>query len=558
LEDESKNGLWARFLKNAFAPIFQNRPQKFDFVVGNPPWVNWESLAQEYRDATKRLWTEYGLFSLKGHAAQLGGGKKDIAMLFVYACMDNYLKDRCKLGFVLTQTLFKSKGAGDGFRRFKLGAKESIRVIAVDDFSDFQPFDAATNRTSVAIFQKGLSTGRQVPYTIWRKKPKAKISLDMSLDEVSQATTTSDYVASPVDQAEPSSPWITLRKSTLSGVQKAKGQSAYKGSEGSNTLGANGVYWLRLIEKRPDELWVVENLADIGDRTVKQVCEPLEEEYIYPLLRGRDVDSWIARPDQYILMVQDPAAREGYDEEWLEEYYECTCHYLKQFEPVLRSRAGYQKYFCKQIKDAKTGDKKLVPEAPFYSMYNIAESILTPFKVVWREQASLLTAAVVGSDDRLKKVVIPDHKLMYIPMTKQQEADYVCAVLNSSPAQLIAKSYCIETSTSTHILKHIAVPKFDPSTETHKTLAELSRQAHLLTAALAEALEEGELKVDEGLFAESKPAHERGDGGSRDPAEKIENELLVVQQNVNLAAATLWRITKSELEAIDTALAEFS
>jgi hypothetical protein len=284
----------------------------------------------------------------------------------------------------------------------------------------------------------------------------------------------------------------------------------------------------------------------------------LEEEYIYPLLRGRDVDSWIARPDQYILMVQDPAAREGYDEEWLEEYYECTCHYLKQFEPLLRSRAGYQKYFCKQIKDAKTGEKKLVPEAPFYSMYNIAESILTPFKVVWREQASLLTAAVVGSDDRLKKVVIPDHKLMYIPMTKQQEADYVCAVLNSSPAQLIAKSYCIETSTSTHILKHIAVPKFDPSTETHKTLAELSRQAHVLAAALAESTKGAEEDAEESLFAESRRSIQGRERVSKRPTEKIEKELAAISGPINAAAAALWRITKSELGAIDTALAEFS
>jgi type I restriction-modification system DNA methylase subunit len=558
LETYERNGLWARFLKNAFAPIFQNRPRKFDFVVGNPPWVNWESLAQEYRDATKKLWTEYGLFSLKGHEAQLGGGKKDIAMLFVYACMDNYLEDRRKLGFVLTQTLFKSKGAGDGFRRFKLGDKQPIRVIAVDDFSDFQPFDGATNRTSVAIFQKGLPTGRQVPYTIWRKKPKAKISLDMSLDEVREATTTNDYVASPVDSAEPSSPWITLRKSTLIAVAKAKGPSIYKGAEGSNTLGANGVYWLRLKEKRPDDVWVVENLSDIGDRTVKQVCEPLEEDLIYPLLRGRDVDTWIARPAQYILMVQDPAEREGYDEKWLEQHYPCSHAYLKKFEAILESRAGYRKYFCKQVEDPQTGQKKLVPEAPFYSMYNIAESILSPFKVIWREQASLLTAAVVGSDERLTKAVIPDHKLMYVPMNSEEEAHYLCALLSSSTAKLIAKSYTIETSTSTHVLQHIAVPKFDPSIRIHERLSEFSRQAHTLRAALAEAVKEAEDNTPENLFAEPRPSIRRGEGASKRPKETIEKELAAVSQSINQAAADLWRITKSELEAIDRALAEFS
>jgi len=46
LDDEGINGIWARIIKNAFAPLFQGR---FDYVAGNPPWVNWESLPEDYR-----------------------------------------------------------------------------------------------------------------------------------------------------------------------------------------------------------------------------------------------------------------------------------------------------------------------------------------------------------------------------------------------------------------------------------------------------------------------------------------------------------------------------
>ncbi len=81
LEKQGKNGIWARFLKNSFAPIIAG---KFDFVVGNPPWIRWGYLSSEYRQATLSMWKEYGLFSLKGHAARLGGGEKDFSMLFTY------------------------------------------------------------------------------------------------------------------------------------------------------------------------------------------------------------------------------------------------------------------------------------------------------------------------------------------------------------------------------------------------------------------------------------------------------------------------------------------
>ena len=257
-------------------------------------------------------------------------------------------------------------------------------------------------------------------------------------------------------------------------------------------------------------------------------------------------------------MVQDPAQREGYDEDWLEEHYENTYRYIKQFKSLLITRAGYRKYFCKVIKDPKTGEKKLVPEAPFYSMYNIAESIFTPHKVVWREQASFLTAAVVGSDERLGKVVIPDHKLMYVPLASQQEADYLCAVLNSSTAQLIAKSYSIETSTSTHILQNIAVPKFDRSNEIHGQLVDLSRQAQTLAGTLAESADQSGVDAEEMLFADQEQHGKRAKRLTEAARVKMEKELDVVQKAVDSAAASLWDITKSELDAINTALAEFS
>ena len=42
------------------------KPGRFDLVVGNPPWVLWDNLSPEYREATKPLWRDYGLFSLSG------------------------------------------------------------------------------------------------------------------------------------------------------------------------------------------------------------------------------------------------------------------------------------------------------------------------------------------------------------------------------------------------------------------------------------------------------------------------------------------------------------
>jgi methylase of polypeptide subunit release factors len=63
LEEEGRNKVWVAVIRNAFAPILKG---KFDYVVGNPPWVNWENLPEQYREVSKRLWSDYGLAEIRG------------------------------------------------------------------------------------------------------------------------------------------------------------------------------------------------------------------------------------------------------------------------------------------------------------------------------------------------------------------------------------------------------------------------------------------------------------------------------------------------------------
>jgi hypothetical protein len=73
LHRQGMNGLWARLLKNNFAPLTEG---KFDYIVGNPPWVNWEHLPDGYRQSIAPLWvSKYQLFPHRGFDAILGKSK---------------------------------------------------------------------------------------------------------------------------------------------------------------------------------------------------------------------------------------------------------------------------------------------------------------------------------------------------------------------------------------------------------------------------------------------------------------------------------------------------
>jgi hypothetical protein len=212
LDKANRNGVWARIIKNAFAPLFT---QKVDYIAGNPPWVNWESLPTDYRNAMKPLWQSYGLFSLSGAEGRLGGGKKDLAMLFLYASVDNYLKDGGKLGFVITQTVFKTKGAGDGFRQFQVARENEtifIRPEIVNDLSSMQVFEGATNRTATIVCTRSKTKFKYpIDYIIWNGP--SNIDQDTPIEIVLGVTTRMKVDAAPFESSTPTRKHYLVSKS---------------------------------------------------------------------------------------------------------------------------------------------------------------------------------------------------------------------------------------------------------------------------------------------------------------------------------------------------------
>ncbi len=220
-------------------PLEALREEQFDVVAGNPPWIAWDNLPVDYREATKPLWEHYGLFSLSGKDGRHGGGKKDLSMLMLYAVADRYLKSGGRLGFVITQTLFQTKGAGDGFRLFRLGPEGPwLNVRRVDDLVSLRPFDDAANWTSTVVLKKGEPTQYPVPYLKWRtvKQP-----------DRSEKIVLTPFFARPIERLRPGSPWFLEPEGFQGQVDKLIGPSDYEAHLGANTGGANGIYWLEVL-----------------------------------------------------------------------------------------------------------------------------------------------------------------------------------------------------------------------------------------------------------------------------------------------------------------------
>ncbi|MEW6386321.1 MAG: N-6 DNA methylase [Thermodesulfobacteriota bacterium] len=506
LHAKGQDGIWSRILKNAFMPLFL---KDFDYIVGNPPWVNWESLPEEYRQDTKKLWVHHGLFPHGGMDTILGKGKKDISMLMTYEAMESFLKNGGRLAFIITQTVFKGAGAGQGFRRFKLGDGTPIRPIHVDDMSYFQPFEGATNRTAVVVLQKGRSAKYPLPYTLWQKTVSGRsIGYDSDLEEVTAMTRRINMQAEPVKSEDITSSWLTARPKALKALRKLLGPSDYKAHEGVNTGGANGVFWLEIIAQRPDGMFIVRNITEGAKRQVEQVTADIEPDFIYPLLRNRDVQRWRAYPSAHILMVQDPKTRQGIDAYKMQAKYPRTWAYLNRFEDVLRARKSQ-------------AVRRLMEKGPFYSMFSVGDYTFKPYKVIWPNMGDKAPAAVISKNEH--GLILPQHIVTLVGLDNPEEAYYICSLVNSCIFILAANAFSQHGGKSfgdPHILETIRIMAFDKGNEYHVELANLAQKAHDLV-----------------------------DMGNMDRLNDLENE-------VDEIAATLWGITSEELKDIRWNLAD--
>ncbi|MEM3944008.1 MAG: N-6 DNA methylase [Thermofilaceae archaeon] len=541
LEEEGKNNVWISILRNAFAPMLKG---KFDYVVGNPPWVNWENLPESYRETSKLLWSQYGLAEVGGR--RLGKVKRDLAMLFLARCFDLYLKPGGKHAFLMPFTAFKTQ-AGAGFRRF-LATKTKIHVV--HDLVTTYPFEGAVNRTSAIVVEKicelsDLGRGecqdaakvveenRRIKHVVWVSE-KA-VPTDAPLEEVLKTVSRHQMVMTPITENDPSSSWMQVTEKVLPHVRKVLGSSPYKAHAGVY-VALNQVYYVQVKGKTPDRKLVITNPPEPGQKKrVKQIDAVVELDFVYPLIRGRDVKRWyVDYRERYIVVPHDPKTGRPLQEQEVKVGYPNMYQYFLFFKKELMDRSIHKLW--------GKGN-------PFYAIYDIGPYTFTQYKVVWKRIAGGITGKAVsfacavveptyirlpgGEVVPEPRPIVPDDSTILIGFNRPEEAYYVCGVLNSSIVRSIIASYTYELRQETHIVEHVRIPRFDPNNPIHRELAELSRRAHELAKC---------------IYAASKP----------DYCLKIRNplaELERIEEEIDRLVARLYGIPEEALQDIKKLLA---
>jgi len=468
LEKKKRNKVWINIIQNSFAPLLF---RDFDLVVGNPPWIKWEFLSEEYKDKLGVLYLEiYKLFSHEGMKAGMGFAHDDISIVFTYVAMDKYLKDGGKLGFVLKQTLYKSI-AGSEFRKFsinKIDQSIPIKVLKVHDLLKIKPFKRSGSETSVIVFLKNKKNVYPVSYTVWHLKENHRISEiweSSTLREVTSLSEKVEYDAYPDPSSkDPTDVWVLVPKGQPIKAIKL-GKNAYEVRHGVvNDL--NSVFFIDIMKKQPSGLLSITNLAELGRKKVRKVRIDIEPDLVYPVIKPRHIKKWNTNGYYYMIVPQRKAGENN--ESTLRIKYKFTYRYLNLFKDELLSRSS--RWFKGKA---------------FYSLFGIGPYAFKTHKVVWSAIGYLPYFSVVSKvEDKYigTKVYIPDNTIGYLPFDSEDVAHYVCGILNSSIVYSLfdRRSSKSKWGVSIGMIRNIPIPIFNPRNSAHHLLSHLSKQAHAL------------------------------------------------------------------------------
>jgi hypothetical protein len=82
---------------------------------------------------------------------------------------------------------------------------------------------------------------------------------------------------------------MQITEKAYEAIKKVTGKSPWYEAHAGVYTSLNNVYWIKVLEKRSDGCLITNEPVPGQKKTVRQVTVEVEDDVIYPLIRGRDV-----------------------------------------------------------------------------------------------------------------------------------------------------------------------------------------------------------------------------------------------------------------------------
>ncbi|WP_187765030.1 Eco57I restriction-modification methylase domain-containing protein [Glaesserella parasuis] len=165
------DGIWIRITSNF---MLIARVKEMDLILGNPPWVKWEFLPQNYAEKIKSLCIDRKLFSGQSY---MGAISLNLCALIANVTSDKWLTNKGLLAFLMPKTIM-TQDSYAGFRNFYLSDGSRMYLSEIDDWSNAgNPFIVTTEKFMTYFYGKNsVDYSNGVPINLFYKKSNVKIT----------------------------------------------------------------------------------------------------------------------------------------------------------------------------------------------------------------------------------------------------------------------------------------------------------------------------------------------------------------------------------------------
>lgn len=476
LEGDYARSIWLRLITNK---MMVASIKKLDIVVGNPPWVKWENLPQQYAASIKEQCIDRHIFSGQTY---MGAISLNICALISNVSASRYLEEKGVLSFLMPKTLL-TQDSYAGFRNFYIDydSNERLYLYKIDDWSKSGDPFIYTNEKFVTYYytykhQDYINNG--IPINNIKKKRGYKIE-DINryhnFDEVSKYYNFTNGSAYQLDRNRTGLTLFDGNQQEINSFKDIVGYCHYKARSG--------------VEFTPYEIFTLEAMDEPQEQgyhkfknfssssTIHKVIDNykfgklLETKYIKPLVKGPNIDQFQVNFDNCYGIFpykEDNTSSISYIE--LEEESPLLMEYLINHKETIANQSERSKMIAKGKE--------------FYSLSKIGKYTFAPNIVAFRDNSKMASAVITPIETKWGEKVMPicPKHAPYISMDKEgnyiteDEAYYICAILNTKTvSDYFRFTY---SSRSYSINLNIKIPKYNKENKLHLELSRLAKEAH--------------------------------------------------------------------------------
>lgn len=457
LHRAEKNHIWGYYVRNLIRPLWLAEPgNRVDVLVGNPPWLRYSKMSSTMQENYKNLSKPRNLLT-----GGLGASSRDLSTLFVVRAVELYLNSGGKFAFVFPHGVLTRK-PHTGFRSGAWMTKKSehlaVRFAKTWDFANAPTATGFPNLACVAFGTRAAEPRMMTSNTVRWSGRLAKADVPWSVAQKKLHHAPGEVAVLDAGADVPESPYKRLFRQGAILVPRMT-MFVTELPVGPLGAGAGRTTVTSLKTSQDDDRW----------KDVPSITATVEKTFIRPVYLGETLLPFrTIEPRQAVTPIKLDGSSLMDEKEidaWpgLETWWSAA-------------QAAWQE------NKSESDDSTLLDRINFHSQLE-AQLPVAPLRVVYPKAGNTLPAGIVRDMD-----AVIDHKLYWMPVEHEEEAHYLCAVINSQTminnVQPLQALGLLKGRDWDKNIFAFTFPRYDPTNSVHADLAELGAKAEKFAASV--------------------------------------------------------------------------